>query len=378
MNKIKVAHILNSVGGVDVYLRLIVKNIDNSKVETIVIHGEDDTDKAYLDGFNKTIKNYKLPIQREIRIFKDISVILKTIKILKKEKPQLIHSHSAKGGVIGKTVGWVLNIPVLYTPHAYSYLSAESSFKRKLYLFIERCFRRTNNIILATSLSEQNRAINEVGYKKENTVLFNNSISPIELDPECSNISIHNLPKDYICTVGRPSYQKNIEMMIEVLVEVKKTIPNIHLVIMGIGVVSPNTDNVKRLIKEYGLESNTTLIEWIQRERVFHIVSQSKLYISTARYEGLPYAIIESLSLSKSIVATNCDGNRDLIKDGENGFLLKPNDVNLMSDKIIELIQDDTKRHEFEKKSLQIFNQEFNLNKNIKNLEEIYLKYSAK
>ena len=133
-----------------------------------------------------------------------------------------------------------------------------------------------------------------------------------------------------------------------------------------------------RGLLKHNLENNTTLIEWIQREKIFHIVSQSKLYISTARYEGLPYAIIESLSLSKSIVATNCDGNRDLIKDGENGFLLKPNDVNLMSDKIIELIQDDTKRHEFEKKSLEIFNQEFNLNKNIKNLEEIYLKYSAK
>jgi glycosyltransferase involved in cell wall biosynthesis len=167
-------------------------------------------------------------------------------------------------------------------------------------------------------------------------------------------------------------------MMIEVLKVIKQTIPNIHLVIMGVGLVSPNTENVKRLIKAYGLESNTTMIEWIERERIFHIISKSKLYISTARYEGLPYALIESMSLSKSILATNCDGNRDLVIDGKNGFLLDPDDVNLMSKKTIELLQNDAMRFEFEKHSLEIFNQKFNLDINIKNLEAIYSRYSAK
>ena len=167
-------------------------------------------------------------------------------------------------------------------------------------------------------------------------------------------------------------------MMIEVLKVIKKTIPEIHLVIMGVGLVSPNTHNVKRLIKSYGLESNTTMIEWIEREKIFQIISKSKLYISTARYEGLPYAIIESLSLSKAIVATNCDGNRDLVFTGKNGFLIDKEDVSIMSEKTIELLQNDMVRLEFEKNSLQIFDHNFNLDTNIKLLEAIYSRYSAK
>nr|WP_321229352.1 glycosyltransferase [uncultured Psychroserpens sp.] len=378
MSRKKIVHILHSVGGVDTSLRVILESIDSSKFENIVIHGTKDN-SGFIDDSNNAIKEYAIPIERNINLIKDFRSIIKAWKIIKKEKPDLIHAHSAKGGLVGNILGFFLNsITVLHTPQAYSFLSTKNKTKRNVYILIERILKNKNSILLASSNSELERGINEVKYKKSKTELFNNCISPIRLNAEFSDLASYNLSKEYICTVGRPSYQKNIEMMIEVLLEVKKTIPNIHLVIMGVGVVSPNTENVKRLIKKHNLENNMTLIEWIQREKIFHIVSQSKLYISTARYEGLPYAIIESLSLSKSIVATNCDGNRDLIKDGENGFLLKPNDVNLMSDKIIELIQDDTKRHEFEKKSLEIFNQKFNLNKNIKNLEEIYLKYSAK
>lgn len=378
MKKIKIIHILHSVGGVDTSLRVILNTIDSSKFENIVIHGTKDNSNFFDDSGNY-VKEYTIPIERDINLVKDFQSIVKAYKIIKKEKPDLIHAHSAKGGLISNGLGYFLNsVTVLHTPQAYSFLSTNNRVKRRFLVFIERVLKNRNSILLASSNSELERGINEIKYNNSKTALFNNCISPITLDPELSDISSHNLPAEYICTVGRPSYQKNIEMMIEVLREIKKEIPNIHLVIMGVGVVSPNTENVKRLIKAYGLESNTTMIEWIQRERIFHIVSKSKLYISTARYEGLPYAIIESLSLSKAIVATDCDGNRDLVSDGENGFLIDSDAINLMSEKTIELIQNGSKRLEFEKRSLQIFNQKFNLDKNIKDLEDLYSGYCVK
>lgn len=378
MSRKKIIHILHSVGGVDTSLRVILKSIDSSKFENIVIHGTKDN-KNFFDDSNNYVKDYAIPIERDINLIKDLKSIIKAWKIIKREKPDLIHAHSAKGGLISNTLGFFLNsITVLHTPQAYSFLSTSNKMKRSFFVLIEKLLKNRNSILLASSNSELERGITEVNYKKSKTALFNNCISPIKLDQNFSDVLSYNLPKEYICTVGRPSYQKNLEMMIEVLKEIKNRIPNIHLVIMGVGVVSPNTDNIKRLIKAYGLESNTTMIEWVQREKIFHIVSKSKLYISTARYEGLPYAIIESLSLSKSIIATNCDGNRDLVIDGENGFLLDSDNVDLMSEKTIELLQNDSKRLKFEENSLQIFKQKFNLDKNIKNLEEVYSRYCVK
>jgi len=370
MNKIKVAHILNSVGGVDVYLRLVLENIDSAQFDNIVIHSNESI--SYLDNCKKTIKDYLLPIQREISISKDLNVIFKAIKIIRKEKPQLIHAHSAKGGVIGKVIGFLLNIPVLYTPHAYSYLSAEGNFKRKLYLYVERCFRLTNNKILATSVSEQNRAINEVGYDVENALLFNNSINVIE---KINEPSIEKTwPDNYICSVGRPSFQKNIELMLDVLYEVKKTINDIHLVLMGVGYHSPNLNSVKQKIKELNLEGNITLLEWTSRDEIFNIIKDSQSYITTSRYEGLPYSVIESLALGKPIVATDADGNRDLVQNGYNGFLIFNEDKIEFSKAIVKLITCKKMNLKFSKNSYQLFSEKFDIKKNIVKLQEIYIK----
>lgn len=370
-NKLKVAHILNSVGGVDVSLRLILGNIDSLKFDAIVLHGTEDTDIPFLNDFNEPVRDYKLPIEREVNLFKDFRVILNTIKILRQEKPDVIHAHSAKGGIVGKVVGYILNIPVLHTPQAYSYLSAESNFKRNFYLFVERCFRATNNKIVASSESEQNRAIKEVGYKKENTIVFNNSINPItEIEP----LQIKKTwPDDYICSVGRPSFQKNIELMLDVLLEVKNKKTDIHLVLMGVGYHSPNLKIIQEKIKDLRLEDNITLLEWTSRNDIFNIIENAQFYITTARYEGLPYSVIESLALGKAVIATDVDGNRDLVKSNFNGYLIPNHDKNAFSEAILSLIDNKETLMNFSVNSLKLFNEKFSIKKSIVNLEQIYL-----
>src|SRR5690606_35286155 len=203
---------------------------------------------------------------------------------------------------------------------AFSYLSAESPRLKKIYLAIERMFAKGNSVLLASSESERQRGISEVGFKPERALLFNNGVAPIGRLPMLSIPK--TWPDEYICTVGRPSFQKNIELMIDVLKEIKKT-EDIHLVIMGVGHHSDKLQEVEKRIERYGLQDSVTLLAWTQRTDIFHIISHSKLYISTARYEGLPYSIIESLALGIPAVVSDCDGNRDLITDKVNGFVIK-------------------------------------------------------
>ncbi|TXE19083.1 glycosyltransferase family 1 protein [Psychroserpens burtonensis] len=370
MNKIKVVHILNSVGGVDVSLRIILKNIDNQNFENVVIHGLEDTNTEFKDKDGKIIKEYKIPIQRNISPLKDSSSISKAIKILRKEKPDIIHAHSAKGGIIAKIATTFLKIPVLHTPQAYSFMSGQSKIKKTIFLSIEKMFVGPNNKILASSTSEQNRAINEVGYPIEQALLFNNSIKPIST---IQSLSIDKTwPDNYICSVGRPSYQKNIELMLDVLNKIRKSISDIHLVLMGVGFHSPNLETVKKKIRVLNLESNITLLEWTTREDIFNIIKKSQLYLTTARYEGLPYAVIESLALSKPIVATDADGNRDLVIDNFNGRLIFNEDVKELSQSVVGIINSEEQKQMFSINSLKMFNENFNIINNIGNLENIY------
>ncbi|UGU17988.1 glycosyltransferase [Sinomicrobium kalidii] len=367
--KIKIAHVLHAVGGVDVYLKLVTENIDPDRFENVIVYQQDGSKKKYVDRNGKSLKEYKIPVQREINVFKDCVAVIRTVKILKKEKPHIIHAHSAKGGIIARAASLFYKVNVLHTPHAYSFLSAESRFLKRLYLFIEKVFKNFNSILLATSESERRRGIDEVKYSEERALRFDNSIFPID---NTRDVNVIELPDKYLCTVSRPSYQKNVEMMVWVVHELKRKIPDIHLVIMGVGEYSPNKENIIQLIENLELTDNVTLIKWMERDKILSVIKKSLLYISTSRYEGLPYSVIESLALSKACVVTDCDGNKDLIVHEFNGFLTDVEDVKGMVKSIERLYFDDQLRKQFEKNAFTLFNEKLNMEKNISELEKIY------
>jgi len=374
MPKLKIAHILHSVGGVDVSLRLILENIDSTKFESIIIHGKIDTHKKFIDQNGNELKSFNTSIFRDISLLNDFKSIVQTYNILKKEKPNLIHAQSAKGGVIGRIVGLALGINVLYTPQAFSYLSTQNKIKRTIFLKIEKLLAFKNSFILASSKSEKDRAIDEVGYKKEKVLLFNNSINSItKINPL---IIKKTWPDNYICTVGRPSFQKNIELMINVFFELNKT-KEVHLVVMGVGHHVGQLDSVKSLISKLGMQNDVTLLNWTEQSDVFHIIKNSLLYISTARYEGLPYSVIESLALSKPCVVSDCDGNRDLIQHGYNGYVVINENIMDYKNNILNLLSNEDLLDKFSKNAYQSCIDNYDISKNILQLENIYLKYSS-
>lgn len=373
MSKLKIAHIAHSVGGVDVYIRNIIDNIDSEVFTNIVIHGQTDTNTPFLDNKNEPIRSYKTTITRDISLLSDIKAIFATYKILKKEQPNIIHAHSAKGGIIGRLAGRLLNIKVLFTPNAFSFLSEEKGIKKTIFILIEKFFANGNSVLLATSNSEKNRGINEAGYKENKTIVFDNCVAPIfEIKP----LSIAKTwPDKYICTVGRPCFQKNIDFMVEVFHQIRKE-KDIHLVVMGVGHHVGQLHIVEQLIKDLNLSNHVTILKWTSREDVLNIISKSQLYLSTARYEGMPYSVIESLALGKPCVVSDCDGNRDLIENGYNGFVIQDYDVIKYKNSVLEILNNDELKKRLSENAFTSFNEKYNILKNISQLEKIYKEQS--
>ena len=371
MSKIKLLYILHAVGGVEVWLRLILSQLDTTKFEVVVVHGNTDTDTPFILNNGQIAKTYRTTIDRKIHPYFDSVAIKNCVSFINKEKPDIVHCHSAKAGIIGKMAGYLTKTKTYYTPHAYSYLSTESSVKRTIFLCIEKLFSKLNNRVIACSKSEMNRAIDEVGYKPKNVFLFKNAIPQIKQISE-SNL-LAGLPESFICSIGRPSYQKNIVMMVNVIAEVKKQIPDIHLVLMGVGYHAPDLEKIKKQITTLELDKNITLLEWTARVDVLSIINKSKLYISTSRYEGLPYSIIEAMALSKACVVTDADGNRDLIENEVNGFVIPNNDVELFASKVNLILNNENLRESLQQQTKAIFDKEYHIENTIIKLEELYL-----
>lgn len=354
--KIRVLHILNLVGGVEICFRQICENIDESKIETRVVCQKLVNKPKLVTSKGKEIIPFSIPIVREINPVFDLCSIIKLTFLIKKIKPDVIHAHSAKAGVIARISSLFFKIKVLYTPHAFSYLSAKNKFKRFLYLTVEKILRTKNTIILATSISEKNQAVQIVGYDKKKVFVLENAIDKNTIG-EDKNLEKTLKGRTYVCTVGRPSFQKNLEMLIRAFEGVAQNNFKVHLFIIGAGEYSPRKDKIIQMINKRNLNNRVTILPWVSRKQVQTYIKNAKLYVSSSRYEGMPYSVIESMALSTPSVLTNVDGNRDLVIDKKSGFLVEVDDDVEMANKIISLLTESKLRNKFALQAKKLFAQ---------------------
>jgi glycosyltransferase involved in cell wall biosynthesis len=143
---------------------------------------------------------------------------------------------------------------------------------------------------------------------------------------------------------------------------------------MGIGHYSPEVTDLKEQIKRLKLKDNITLVDWTDREHILDILSSSIFYVSSSRYEGLPYSLLEAMVLSKPAIVSNIDGNTDLIKDGENGYLFNLDDVDSLANYMIKLHNESDLRERLGDAAKKTIQEGNSLPQNIETIKEIYSK----
>lgn len=359
----KIVHIGQMIGGLDIYIRNTISFIGEG-YEFAIIHGSQDNSLPV--EYNGTpVREYTTALQRKINIFQDIKAFFQVLKIVKKEHPDVIHCHSAKGGMIGRLVGYFTHVPTLYTPHGFSFLCSPSRWKNKVFLTIER-LSKCGAYLLACGESELTLGIEEAKYRKEKALCWHNCV------PDNDVLCARGEYLPYIVTVGRLCFQKNSNLLIDVINIVHRRLPDIKVKIMGVGFYSPDLDSVKKKIQKNGLEETIELIPWISHKDLIPIIKNSLLYFTVSRYEGLPLSVLEAMCLGKAIVATDVVGNRDCVSNEENGFLIKKGDTHGFADAVCRLIQDSDMRYKMEHNSRLIFSKEFDISINIPQLEAIY------
>lgn len=174
----KIMHIGQMIGGLEVYIRNTISYTDDT-FEFVVVHGKSDNSKPIVKN-GKTIKEYRINLFRSLNPLKDLTGLLQLIAIINKEKPDIIHCHSAKGGALGRVAGYLTSTRTFYTPHAFSFLSTQSKVKRSIFLCLERMVK-FNSFLLACSESEREIGIKKVGYKINKAFAWNNAVPDASL-----------------------------------------------------------------------------------------------------------------------------------------------------------------------------------------------------
>lgn len=170
----KVLHIGQLIGGLDIYIRNSI-TFASGDIEYVIMHGRADNSRpVYSNG--REVKEYLTALQRNLNLLKDMQALWQAVRIVRKECPDVIHCHSAKGGLIGRVAGFVTGTPTLYTPHGFSFLCSPSKKKQWIYKMLERA-TKLKSFMLACGESEKSLGMKEIGYSQEKALCWHNCIS---------------------------------------------------------------------------------------------------------------------------------------------------------------------------------------------------------
>ena len=265
----------------------------------------------------------------------DIISFVKIYFYLKKSKFDIVHAHSSKAGALFRFAAFLAKVPViLYTPHCF-YFTAFKGYKRYFYRSLERfLIRFTHKIII--SGTEEKAAI-ECNISKDRISIIDNALDVSEYDKTISSNEMRQywkIPSNHIVIVGvgRLVEQKNWDMFIDAAQTILSEYKEITFIIAGDG---PCKNRLNKQIIRHGLESQIKLVGYVKNISMVYAVAD--LFVSTSKWEGLPYSYLEALYFKIPMFITKTDGIEYFIKKG-NCTCIPQEDLNDLADKILKKI----------------------------------------
>jgi glycosyltransferase involved in cell wall biosynthesis len=296
---------------------------------------------------------------------------IKLLFFVKKNKINIVHSHGKGAGVYSRLIKlFIYSIKVVHTFHGIHLDRYKSNLVKKLYIYYERVFSLLTDININVSIGEQKLCMEKGIINQNNSVVIYKGIddhySEAGLDKKKLRKILSLPPEKFIVvTATRFDYQKNMEASLEIARILKD---NKDMVFVWIG-DGDERNEIEKKSKDLKL-ANVLFLGY--KNKVLELLEASNVYLSTARWEGLPYSLIEASKVGLPIIASNVIGNNEVVLHGENGLLFDLGNLDLASEYIMNLYENEILREDLGAKSREIFDEKFKLNSMIKKLNDIY------
>jgi glycosyltransferase involved in cell wall biosynthesis len=392
-NKIKILRILNrfNVGGPVYNAVYLTKYINANKFETFLIGGESETHEqsaSYIlnnEGIN--FKKIRF-MRRAINPLFDLIALFKIIIIIYKYKPDIIHTHAAKSGLLGRIayLFYPKKVKIIHTYHGNVFDGYFSAFKTKIILIVERLLAKISTKIISISNTQKQDLVNKFKICDEDKIeviplgfdlfKFTRDIEKKRL--ECRQEFSTDMETILITIIGRVVPIKNHKLFIDVINYCKsKTTIKIKALVVGDGdsmisvIDYTKNKSLSYSYKNLDIQCDVLFTSW--RSDIDRILAASDILCLTSINEGTPVSIIESMASNTASISTDVGGVSDIIENGVDG-IVSDSDYIKYSENLLDLINNKEIRDKLalngQIKSLE----KYNFNVLVKNMEFLYLK----
>ena len=323
--RIKVMQIIArmNVGGPAVIVADLMRGLDTKQFDQVLITGFcDDTEADYLDVVATDIKATRIAgLGRSVSPVADFKAFVGLIRTIKKFNPDVIHTHTAKAGVLGRLASILAGRGAvrIHTFHGHLLHGYFSSWKTKLVIAIEKFLAARTTYLIAIGNEVKNDLLGAgIGKPDQFSVIFPGLTEPhtapkAELRKELE-LDSHLI---YCTFVGRLTQIKRPDRLLDVAADIKKGGVSMHFLIAGEGELFESS---KARAQAESLP--TTFLGW--RKDIENIFAASDIAILTSDNEGIPLTLIQAAQAGLPIVAPAVGSISDIVINDKTGFLTAP------------------------------------------------------
>lgn len=330
-----------------------------------------------MNGMKYCDKYYDIGIKRSPIKLDNLRAIKKLRKIINEEEYDIVHCHTPMGGVIARIASYSSrkknNTKVIYTAHGFHFYKGAPILNWIIYYPIEKLLSFITDKLIAINEEDYNFALKKLNAKETfwikgvgvNVNKFKKDILLEEKQELYEELDI-NTDDFIIIQVGELNKNKNQKMTIEAINKLSENFNNIKVLFAGKG---PLVEEYTNLVNQYNINEKIRFLGY--RNDVDKLMKISNILISTSFREGLPVNLIEAMASGLPIVCTNCRGNRELVKNDINGYVVEINDVDNMVEKVSIILKDSEKFKNFKENSLKLVDN-YSLDSIMTEMKKIY------
>ena len=313
-----------NVGGPAVIVSELMRGLDKSTFEQLLVTGYCDDDEVdYLDQVATDIQATRIVgLGRSVSLIKDVKSFFLLMKLIREFKPDVIHTHTAKAGVLGRLAGLLARPSAkrVHTFHGHLLHGYFGKRKTRVVIVVEQLLAKVSNALVAigNQVKEDLLAV-KIGTTAKYSVIFPGLR---ELNTQSKESARNELGLDfnkiYLTFIGRLTQIKRPDRLLDIARFLQHNHTNVEILVAGEG------ENFEDL-RASAVNENLPMVFLGWRNDIGRILSASDIAILCSDNEGIPLTLIQAAQAGLPIVSTNVGSVSDIVEDGKTGLLTEVN-----------------------------------------------------
>ena len=385
MKKIKVCHVITRmiIGGAQENTLFTVEGLaDKEAYEVTLVSGPESGPEGDLKEKIEDSSKFRFVIEpylrRNINPFFDVFTLIRFYRLFKKEKFDIVHTHSSKAGILARMAAAWAHVPVIiHTIHGLPFHAFQNHFTNLFYQKLERfCAQFTTKIITVADAMTAQAVEAHVAPESHFTCIRSGMDLSLFLRQDDDRQKVRQkwgLKENdlVIGKIARLFHLKGHEYLIRAAAKIVKEFPQVKFLLIGDGILRETLENK---IKDLKLQDHFIFAGLIQPEEIPEAIAVMDIVVHVSLREGLAKVLPQALASGKPVVAFDLDGTREVIRDGINGFLVPACDALALEDSLIKLLKDSYLRETMSRQGPKGVDPYFRKEYMVNRIDELYQK----